>query len=284
MCPATSTPDNGIISQGGPSLSFLNFAGWAVPTIPEAEYLVPEVGIEPTRDCSHGILSPARLPVSPLRRVWLECGERKAKEKLTQARLACQRQTGFKELQLSVIASEVRQSSFRLMVLLISEILRQLRSLRMTDKARFAMPLRSSRCSSCFLNDLCNPTQFPLEMGENIVILSEAKNLGFLDSRMALIRDSSVASLPQNDRQGEIAMPLRFSRCSSCFLNDLCNPTQFPLEMGENIVILSEAKNLGFLDSHYGSGILRSLRSLRMTDKAGLLCLFVSRNRALLTC
>jgi hypothetical protein len=28
---------------------------------------VPEVGIEPTRDCSHGILSPARLPVPPLR-------------------------------------------------------------------------------------------------------------------------------------------------------------------------------------------------------------------------
>ena len=29
--------------------------------------LVPEVGIEPTRPCGHGILSPARLPVSPLR-------------------------------------------------------------------------------------------------------------------------------------------------------------------------------------------------------------------------
>src|SRR4051812_34082046 len=29
---------------------------------------VPEVGIEPTRPCGHGILSPARLPVSPLRR------------------------------------------------------------------------------------------------------------------------------------------------------------------------------------------------------------------------
>lgn len=28
---------------------------------------VPEVGIEPTRGCPHGILSPARLPVSPLR-------------------------------------------------------------------------------------------------------------------------------------------------------------------------------------------------------------------------
>ena len=30
--------------------------------------LVPEVGIEPTRPFGHGILSPARLPVSPLRR------------------------------------------------------------------------------------------------------------------------------------------------------------------------------------------------------------------------
>ena len=29
--------------------------------------LVPEVGIEPTRPYGHGILSPARLPVSPLR-------------------------------------------------------------------------------------------------------------------------------------------------------------------------------------------------------------------------
>jgi hypothetical protein len=28
---------------------------------------VPEVGIEPTRGCPHGILSPARLPVPPLR-------------------------------------------------------------------------------------------------------------------------------------------------------------------------------------------------------------------------
>ena len=29
--------------------------------------LVPEVGIEPTRGCPRGILSPVRLPVSPLR-------------------------------------------------------------------------------------------------------------------------------------------------------------------------------------------------------------------------
>ena len=28
---------------------------------------MPEVGVEPTRPCGHGILSPARLPVSPLR-------------------------------------------------------------------------------------------------------------------------------------------------------------------------------------------------------------------------
>ncbi len=30
--------------------------------------LVPEVGIEPTRSCPRWILSPVRLPVSPLRR------------------------------------------------------------------------------------------------------------------------------------------------------------------------------------------------------------------------
>ena len=29
--------------------------------------LVPEVGVEPTHPCGYGILSPARLPVSPLR-------------------------------------------------------------------------------------------------------------------------------------------------------------------------------------------------------------------------
>ncbi len=33
------------------------------------ENLVPEEGLEPSRDCSHGILSPARLPVSPLRQI-----------------------------------------------------------------------------------------------------------------------------------------------------------------------------------------------------------------------
>ena len=36
-------------------------------------YLVPETGIEPARDCSHGILSPGRLPIPPLRHlVWLQ--------------------------------------------------------------------------------------------------------------------------------------------------------------------------------------------------------------------
>ncbi len=31
--------------------------------------LVPETGIEPARDFSHGILSPGRLPIPPLRRI-----------------------------------------------------------------------------------------------------------------------------------------------------------------------------------------------------------------------
>src|SRR4030042_37025 len=30
--------------------------------------LVPEEGVEPSRPCGHGVLSPARLPVPPLRR------------------------------------------------------------------------------------------------------------------------------------------------------------------------------------------------------------------------
>ncbi len=29
---------------------------------------LPEVGLEPTRPCGHGILNPARLPIPPLRR------------------------------------------------------------------------------------------------------------------------------------------------------------------------------------------------------------------------
>ncbi len=31
--------------------------------------MVPEAGIEPVRDCSHGILSPGRLPIPPFRHV-----------------------------------------------------------------------------------------------------------------------------------------------------------------------------------------------------------------------
>ena len=35
--------------------------------------MVPETGVEPARDCSHGILSPGRLPIPPLRHlVWLQ--------------------------------------------------------------------------------------------------------------------------------------------------------------------------------------------------------------------
>ena len=33
--------------------------------------MVPETGIEPARDRSHGILSPGRLPIPPLRHGWL---------------------------------------------------------------------------------------------------------------------------------------------------------------------------------------------------------------------
>ncbi len=33
------------------------------------DYMVPEEGVEPSRPCGHGILSPARLPVPPLRLV-----------------------------------------------------------------------------------------------------------------------------------------------------------------------------------------------------------------------
>ena len=36
---------------------------------PLAIVMVPEVGIEPTWSCPRGILSPVRLPVSPLRRI-----------------------------------------------------------------------------------------------------------------------------------------------------------------------------------------------------------------------
>ena len=33
--------------------------------------MVPETGVEPARDHSHGILSPGRLPIPPLRHGWL---------------------------------------------------------------------------------------------------------------------------------------------------------------------------------------------------------------------
>ena len=33
--------------------------------------MVPETGVEPARDYSHGILSPGRLPIPPLRHGWL---------------------------------------------------------------------------------------------------------------------------------------------------------------------------------------------------------------------
>ena len=32
-----------------------------------ASEIIPEVGLEPTRPCGHGILNPARLPIPPLR-------------------------------------------------------------------------------------------------------------------------------------------------------------------------------------------------------------------------
>ena len=34
------------------------------------DIMVPETGIEPVRDCSHGILSPGRLPIPPFRHVF----------------------------------------------------------------------------------------------------------------------------------------------------------------------------------------------------------------------
>ena len=39
--------------------------------------LLPEVGLEPTRPCGHGILNPARLPIPPLRRAG-RCGSHAA--------------------------------------------------------------------------------------------------------------------------------------------------------------------------------------------------------------
>ena len=39
-----------------------------LPAALPREILVPETGVEPARDHSHGILSPGRLPIPPLRR------------------------------------------------------------------------------------------------------------------------------------------------------------------------------------------------------------------------
>ena len=62
----------------GPAFDVLAGGSEAPPVKPSptsnAEYgssrsmdLVPEEGVEPTRPCGHRILSPARLPVPPLR-------------------------------------------------------------------------------------------------------------------------------------------------------------------------------------------------------------------------
>ena len=37
---------------------------------PLRDMMVPEAGVEPVRDCSHGILSPGRLPIPPFRQVF----------------------------------------------------------------------------------------------------------------------------------------------------------------------------------------------------------------------
>ena len=44
-------------------------------------YLVPMVGVEPTRPCGHWILSPARLPIPPHRHKMLEDYEPSARQK-----------------------------------------------------------------------------------------------------------------------------------------------------------------------------------------------------------
>ena len=51
------------------SEGFLRVRGWGRPVFSAAKCLVPEVGLEPTWACARGILSPVRLPVSPLRRM-----------------------------------------------------------------------------------------------------------------------------------------------------------------------------------------------------------------------
>ena len=42
-----------------------------LPTALLRDIMVPETGVEPARDYSHGILSPGRLPIPPLRHGWL---------------------------------------------------------------------------------------------------------------------------------------------------------------------------------------------------------------------
>ena len=44
--------------------------------------MVPETGVEPARDYSHGILSPGRLPIPPLRQrvATIDIGQRKKKD------------------------------------------------------------------------------------------------------------------------------------------------------------------------------------------------------------
>ena len=44
-----------------------------LPTALPRDIMVPETGIEPARDFSHGILSPGRLPIPPLRQ-WVASG------------------------------------------------------------------------------------------------------------------------------------------------------------------------------------------------------------------
>ena len=45
----------------------LEICGCAVNSWGKIPLMVPETGVEPARDCSHGILSPGRLPIPPLR-------------------------------------------------------------------------------------------------------------------------------------------------------------------------------------------------------------------------
>jgi hypothetical protein len=66
-----------VVGAGGtPAVLKADIASWGdadwigtkEPAGTPAVLLVPEEGVEPTRPCGHRILSPARLPVPPLRR------------------------------------------------------------------------------------------------------------------------------------------------------------------------------------------------------------------------